>query len=231
MRSLLVVLSGVAALEASSGTLSTLTVEGYLDNNEVPDARVASAGETVEITFAGSWFNSGSCVLYVDDMPVAESDGAERTYALSGVDGAHESHQLVLKSAEGVWRKVLTLFPYEGYRCLRSSLEAVNRRLDASPAGALRRLKTDDQVDIAWSGLWNELSDQVVVKLYRGSGTGGELLSDLVVKEGRVEGDLSFGVYLSSLPLGRYTLTHFDGVEMLHAEIEIRGGGMVVILR
>ena len=230
MRSILVVL-GVAALEASAGTLSSLTVEGYFDNNEVPEARVAGAGETVEIPFAGSWFDSGSCALYVDDVLVAESDGAERTYALSGVEGAHESHQLVLKSADGVWRKVITLFPYEGYCCLLSSLETGNRRIDARPAGTLRRLKTEEQVDIAWSGIWNDLADRAVVKLYRGSGTDGEHLGDLVVQDGRVEGDLPFGSYLSSLPLGRYTLTHFDGVETLQAEIEICGGGVVLLLR
>lgn len=230
MRSILVVLC-VAALEASAGTLSSLTVGGYFDNNEVPEVRVAGAGETVEISFAGSWFGSGSCALYVDDVLVAESDGPELTYALSGAEGTHESHQLVLMSADGAWRKVVTLFPHEGYRCLLSSLETGNRRLDARPAGTLRRLKTEEQVDIAWSGIWNELADRVVVKLYRGSGTEGEHIADLVVQDGRVEGDLPFGTYLSSLPLGRYTLTHFDGVETLQAEIEIRGGGVVLLLR
>lgn len=230
MRSILAALC-VASLGASGGTLSSLTVEGYFDNNEVPEARVAGAGETVDILISGSWFDSGFCALYVDDALVAESDGAEVTYALSGAEGDHESHQLVLKSADGIWRKAVTLLPAEGWPCLASSLTTGDRYLDARPAGTLRRLKTGDRVDIAWSGLWSELAVRAVVKLYRGSGTDGEHLGDLVVEEGRIEGDLPFGDYLSSLPFGRYTLTHFDGVETLEAEIEIRGGGVVLLLR
>ena len=48
MRSILVVL-GVAALEASAGTFSSLTVEGYFDNNEVPVAHVVRSSFSVDI--------------------------------------------------------------------------------------------------------------------------------------------------------------------------------------
>ena len=219
----------LAALSASAGGLSSLTVGGYFDNTSQPAVRVADAG-SVEICCSGSWFESGQCTLYVDGEQVATSTGVRESYSLTCPEDSWRSYRLTLRAGDEEITRIVTLYPYAGFSCSLHSLALKNTFIDSRPAGTTRRLRSGDELNIAWSGLWNDAADQSVVTLYRGRGTGGESLGVLVSQnEGCKEGDCPLSA--RSLPLGQYTLTHFDGVDTLIAYINNVGGGVVILFR
>jgi len=222
---------GILSSTAYAGRLSTLTAEGHFDNHDTPPARVVGAAEFVQVPVCGDWFASGACELYLDDVLVASSDGPLVNYALAGTDDGYVSYRLELRSAEGATSKVLTFFPGADYKSLVHSLAQGGRSLDSRPAGTVRRLPQDEAMDVAWSGFWTNTADRTVVTLYRGKGTDGENLGELVNVAERDEGDFCLRPNLLALPVGVYTLTHFDGTETLTAYFKYGKPGLVLMFR
>ncbi len=211
---------------AVAGGMSSLTVGGFLDNNPHPAVRVAGSG-AVEVVYSGSWFGSGTCVLYVDGEQVATSSGGNAVYPISFPVDAGRTYCLMLKSGDEEMTRFVTLFPSAGFACSLHSLTLEGRFLDSRPEGTTRRLLSDGKMDITWSGLWNDAADRAVVTLYRGRGTGGESLGEIVAQsEGGTEG--TYPLLGNTLPLGVYTLTHYDGVETLVAYVSRGSDGIVV---
>ena len=78
----------MAAHSASAGGLSSLTVgPQHFDTHETPIGRAVDDQGFVPVTFAGDWFESGACELYVDGVLVGTSSGALQTNLLAGVEG------------------------------------------------------------------------------------------------------------------------------------------------
>lgn len=227
------ILCGVllAAGAALAGGVSSRTVSAYLDNGDMPAARVVDANGTVTVVLAGEWFGSGACELLVDGVPVAASGGAAQTYALPGVDGTWRTYRVALKSAEGEVERLVTLYPSADFTCTMHHLSVKNCFLESSPAGTLRKVPFAMAVPVAWSGLWSEGADMAVVTLYAGRGTGGVRLAELVNSEGNGEGTYALGSPAAPLHSGHYTLTHFDGVETLTAYLRVSSGGTIFTLR
>lgn len=215
---------------ATAGTISSLSVERRLDNGDVPSVVVAGASDSVAVAYAGEWFVSGTCDLYVDGVKVGRSTGGPATYALAGASDTYRSYRLTLVAGDEKMTKTVTLFPYSGYSCALHSLTLPDAFLDSRPAGTVRRLKSGSTMPVAWSGLWNAGADRAVVTLYSGTGTGGTCLGELVSEGESDEGAYILSPSTLSLDAGPYTLTHFDGVETLFAGFRI-SGGMVVIIR
>ena len=213
------------------GSLSTMQVSGYFDNHSAPVPYAVDGSAAAEIAFAGDWFASGECDLYVNGARVAQSTGPVQTYALPVIPGIYQNYLLVLKSGETEVKKLLTVFPYAGYVCTLHMVDIGDDLLDARPAGTIRTVRSDDKVKVTWSGLWNEAADRSVVTLYRGTGTDGECLGELVDVEGREEGVYRLCPTAASLMPGRYTLTHFDGAETLFATLNVRGTGLAVFVK
>lgn len=213
------------------GSLSTMQVSGYFDNHSAPVPYAVDGSESVSVVFAGDWFESGGCDLYVDGELVAQSSGSVQTYALPVVPGMYRAYELVLKAGEAEERRFVTVFPYAGFTCSMHTMDVYHEFLDARPAGTVRKINPVDTMKIAWSGLWNEGADRSVVTLYRGKGTDGECLGELVDVEGVEEGVYRLCPDAAHLEPGRYTLTHFDGTETLVAYLGVKGIGFVVIVR
>ena len=224
------ILTMLAARCACAASLSTLTVDGYFDNGVRPSPYAVDGAETADVTLAGEWFPSGSCELSVDGVKVAQSDGPLQVYGLPVPEGTMRTYALLLKSGDFEERRTVTVFPYAGYVCSIHTMEACGP-LDSQPAGTVRRIKSDGTMEISWSGFWNEASDRSVVTVYRGEGTDGECLGELVDVDGRQEGVFPLCPCASSLEPGRYTLTHFDGVETLLSRLDVRGTGFLLFLR
>ena len=220
------------ALSASAGGLSSLTVgPQHFDTHETPIGRAVDDQGYVPVTFAGDWFESGACELYVDGVLVGTSSGALQTNLLAGVEGTWCTRRVTLKSLDGEQTKLITIFPYQGYRCVEHNMSVGADFLDARPAGTVRKVKIDRPLPVAWSGSWTNGADRAVVRVYAGIGTEGALVGELVNSEGTEEGVYSLTPGLARMKTGKYTLTHYDGVDMLHAYLDVRGGGTCFILR
>ena len=221
----------MAAITASAGGLSSLTVgPQHFDTHATPIGRAVDDQGYVPVTFAGSWFESGACELYVDGVLVGTSSGALQTNLLAGAEGTWRTYRVTLKSVEGEIVKTITIYPYEGYRCAAHSVSASADFLDARPAGTVRRVKIDKPLPIAWSGSWTNGADRAVVTVYAGIGTAGEVVGEIVNSEGTDEGVYSLTPGLARMVPGKYTLTHYDGVDTLYAYLSV-SGGMCVIVR
>lgn len=219
------------ACAAMAGGLSSRTVCAYLDNGEMPAARVVGEGGTVSLVLAGEWFGSGACELLVDGVSVASSDGSAITYALAGAESTWRTYRITLKSAEGEIERLVTLYPWAGFVCSMHHMSVKNDLLDSSPAGTPRKVPFGKAVPVAWSGLWNEGADRSVVTLYAGHGTGGAPLAVPVEVDEVAEGECAVGPKAPPMPSGDYTLTHFDGVETLTAYLRVNSGRMVFTIR
>ena len=219
------------ACAAMAGGLSSRTVCAYLDNGEMPAARVVGEGGTVSLVLAGEWFGSGACELLVDGVSVASSDGSAITYALAGAESTWRTYRITLKSAEGEIERLVTLYPWAGFACSMHHMSVKNDLLDSSPAGTPRKVPFGKAVPVAWSGLWNEGADRSVVTLYAGHGTGGAKLAVPVEVDEVAEGECAVGPNAPPMPSGDYTLTHFDGVETLTAYLRVNSGRMVFTIR
>ena len=67
--------------------------------------------------------------------------------------------------------------------------------------------------------------------LYSGQTASGDPVATLVTHEGRDEGAYGLSKAGLSLSSGDYTLTHFDGVEMLTAYLRIVDAGFILLFR
>ena len=220
----------VALLSASGAGLSSMTVgPRHFDTHATPLGRVVDGDGHVPVTFAGSWFESGACELYVDGVLSGSSSGAVQTNLLEGAEGTWRTYHVTLKSAEGELTKIITVYPYAGYVCPVHSISARADFLDARPSGTVRRVRFDKTIPVTWSGAWTNEADRAVVRLYGGVGTNGTLVAELVDSEGRGEGEYTLSPLAAQLPVGRYTLTHFDGVETLFANLKISGGAVMIV--
>ena len=220
----------MAVLSASAGGLSSLTVgPQHFDTHTTPLGRAVDGEGSVPVTFAGSWFESGACELYVDGVLVGTSSGALQTNLLAGAEGTWCTRRVTLKSLEGERTKLITIFPYQGYRCVEHTMSVGADFLDARPAGTVRKVKIDKSLPVAWSGSWTNGADRAVVRVYAGIGTEGALVGELVNSEGTDEGIYSLTPGLARMVSGRYTLTHYDGVETLYAYLSVRGGTCVIL--
>lgn len=212
------------------GSMSTLQVTGYFDNHSVPVPYAVDGSDAAEIAFAGDWFDSGECDLYVNGAFVARSTGPVQTYALPVIPGIYQNYFLTLKSGEAVAKKLLTVFPYAGYVCTLHMVDIGDDFLDARPGDTVRKIRPEEIAKITWSGLWNAAADQSVVKLYAGTDTSGECLKELVNVQGVGEGFYPLRPDDEPMNAGSiYTLTHFDGVETLTAHFGIRGGAVLIL--
>lgn len=220
----------LAAGAAAAGNMSSMTVSSYFDNGDVPAVRVVGDGGNVSVGVSGDWFDSGTCELLVDGVSVGVSDGPPVSCLLPGGVGTWKSYRLTLKSAEGEIEKVLTFFPAADFTCALHPLAVKDAMLDTTPEGRPRKVRHGALIPVAWSGKWNADATGAEVKLYSGYGTEGTPV-DLVCAEGQGEGDAYVGGKEIPLASGPYTLTHFDGVEILTAYLSVRNGGVVFILR
>lgn len=227
----LMLLGSLGTLSVAWGSsLSSLTVGESIDNHEQPAVRYADT-ETVAVTYAGAWFPSGVCALYVDGVLVGTSSGVDQMVLLPGDSSGWRTYRVSLVAKEGVSTKFVTVFPSVGHKCSKHDLVTGKSFLEAKSAGTVHRVKVDETVPVTWSGFWNESADQSVVKLYKGGTATGEPLDVLAECEVRDEGIVPFCPSAIGLDLGLYTLTHFDGVETLTAQINVRGGGLLLLVR
>ena len=220
--------TGLAISSLAAG-MSSMSATAYFDTHETPLGRAVGGDGAVPVSLAGDWFASGECELYVDGVLAATSSGALQSYALAGAADTWKTYRLTLKSAEGEQTKIVTVYPYAGYVCPLHSLSARADFLDARPAETVRRVRFDKTIPVTWSGAWTNESDRAVVRLYGGVGTNGTLVAELVDSEGRGEGEYTLSPLAAQLPVGRYTLTHFDGVETLFADLKISGGAVMIV--
>ena len=210
--------------------LSSMTVgPQHFDTHATPLGRAVDGEGYVPVTFAGSWFESGACELYVDGVLVGSSAGALQTNLLAGAEGTWRTYRVTLKSVEGEQTKLITIFPYQGYRCEAHSISAAADFLDARPAETVRKVPIDKPLPVAWSGSWTNGADRAVVRVYAGIGTEGEVVGEIVNSEGTGEGVYSLTPGLARMVSGKYTLTHYDGVETLYAYLSVRGGTCVIL--
>ena len=222
--------AAMAALSASAGGLSSLTVgPQHFDTHETPIGRAVDGEGYVPVLFAGDWFGSGACELYVDGVLVGTSSGALQTNLLAGAEGTWCTRRVTLKSAEGEQTKFITIYPYQGYRCTEHNMSVGADFLDARPAGTVRKVKIDSPLPVAWSGNWTNGADRAVVRVYAGIGTEGALVAELVNSEGTDEGVYSLTPGLARMVSGKYTLTHYDGVDTLYAYLSVRDGTCVIL--
>lgn len=220
----------VALLSASGAGLSSMTVgPRHFDTHATPLGRAVDGDGHVPVTFAGSWFESGACELYVDGVLSGSSSGAVQTNLLEGAEGTWRTYHVTLKSAEGELTKIITIYPYAGYVCPVHSISARAGFLDARPAGTVRRVRFDKTIPVTWSGAWTNEADRAVVRLYSGADTNGTLVAELVNSEGRGEGEYTLSPFAAQLLPGLYTLTHFDGVDTLFAYMKICGGAVMIV--
>ena len=223
-------LISVSVLPASAGGLSSLSVgPQHFDTHETPIGRAVDDQGYVPVLFAGDWFDSGACELYVDGVLVGTSSGALQTNLLAGTEGTWCTRRVTLKSLEGEQTKLITIFPYQGYRCTEHSLSVASDFLDARPAGTVRKVKIEKPLPVVWSGNWTNGADRAVVRVYAGIGTEGTLVGELVNSEGTDEGVYSLTPGLARMVSGKYTLTHYDGVDTLYAYLSVRGGTCVIL--
>ena len=221
----------LAVMSAMAGSLSSMSVTAYHDNGNSAGPRVVDENGAISIDFAGEWFDSGECELFVDGVRVATSDGELTSYILEGAEGTWKSYHVTLKSDAHEISKVVTLFPFAGYSCSLHSLSQDGNMLDTHPAGTVRKIRFGTEIPVAWSTMWNEGAEGAEVALYSGFGTDGEKLNDVIGVNAPGEGVCVIASKTAPLKSGRYTLTHFDGTETLTAYLSIRSGGTVVVLR
>ena len=219
-------MAGLLALMAYGGNVSSREVECRLDNGARPAVSVVGGGETMEVVlpFAGD-------ILYVDGVYVATASEDGQTFALAGLSDAWRSYRLTLKSGDETITRVVTLVPSYGFSCLLHSLSLPETMLDSRPAGTIRRMRKDAIMDIAWSGGWSSGAAGAEVAIYSGSDASGTPLATLVSSEGTGEGICRFSPQSASLGSGRYTLTHFDGVETLVANLRLTRGCFVISVK
>lgn len=219
-----------ATLSAFANGLSTRSVTNFLDSATPPGPRIAENG-TVPIALAGEWFPSGACELVIDGASAASSSGAFATYLLAANPTTWTNHVLTLRSSEGETTRYLTIYPYAGFRCAFHRIRLAGNVIDARPAGTVRRLDPDSVLPVTWSAIWNEGASAPVVTLRDGDGAAAPALATLLSNPTGPEGDFDFSPKPLRLGAGRYTLTHFDGVETLFAPILVRRRGTFYILR
>ena len=220
----------VALLSASGAGLSSMTVGPlHFDSHATPLGRAVDGDGHVPVTFAGSWFESGACELYVDGVLSGSSSGAVQTNLLEGAEGTWRTYHVTLKSAEGELTKIITIYPYAGYACPVHSLAARADFLDARPAGTVRKVRFDETLPVTWSGAWTNEADRAVVRLYSGTDTNGTFVAELVNAEGRGEGEYTLSPAVAQLSPGLYTLTHFDGVDTLFAYLKVCCGMIMIV--
>ena len=75
-----------------------MQVSGYFDNHATPVPYAVDGSESVSVVFAGDWFESGACDLYVDGELVAKSSGSVQTYAPPVVSDSYKTYSLVLNA-------------------------------------------------------------------------------------------------------------------------------------
>ena len=69
----------------------------YHDNSEALSPRVVDESGSVLIDFAGDWFESGECELFVDGIAVGSSSGSLSSYLLLGAGNSWKSYFVTLK--------------------------------------------------------------------------------------------------------------------------------------
>ena len=158
-----------AGCTAAAGTISSLSCESWVNTAENPTIAVAASSDSVEIAYAGDWFASGSCDLYVDGVWVGGSTGTPSTYALPGVADGYQAYEVTLVADGEERSRIVTVFPYLGYVCSIHSASQYSSSLDSHPGGTLRKLGPDASMPISWSELWNASADRAVVTLYSGA--------------------------------------------------------------
>jgi hypothetical protein len=218
------------AISVAAGGLSSMSAFTYHDNSEALSPRVVDESGSVLIDFAGDWFESGECELFVDGIAVGSSSGSLSSYLLLGAGNSWKSYFVTLKSGDSEISKVVTLFPYSGYTCSLHSLSQDRNLLDTAPAGAVHKIRFGTEIPVAWSVKWSDGATGAAVTLYSGIGTG-EKMGDIVDTAEQIEGTYVLASRSTPLKSGRYTLTHFDGVETLTAYLSIRSPGTVLVLR
>lgn len=218
------------AISVTAGGLSSMSAFTYHDNTDAVSPRVVDESGSVSIDFSGDWFESGECELFVDGVSVGSSSGSPSSCLLAGDDNSWKSYSVTLKSGNSEISKVVTLFPFAGYVCSMHSLTKDRNLLDAAPAGAVHKIRFGTEIPVAWSTKWSEGATGAAVALYSGIGTG-EKMGDLVETAEQGEGTYVLASKSAPLKSGRYTLTHFDGVETLTAYLSIRSAGTVLVLR
>ncbi len=218
-----------AGCTAVAGTISSLSCESWVNTAENPTIAVAASSDSVEIAYAGDWFASGSCDLYVDGVWVGGSTGTPSTYALPGVADGYQAYEVTLVADGEERSRIVTVFPYLGYVCSIHSASQYSSSLDSHPGGTLRKLGPDASMPVSWSELWNASADRAVVTLYSGADTNGVCLGELVRDTAGGEGSYLLSPSSLSLAPGRYTLTHFDGTETLFAWLKVSGGAVMIV--
>ena len=206
---------------ASAGGISSMTCGAFLDSHPFPQPQAVGSGDSVDIVFAGDWFPSGECRLFVDDGLVASSSGAVQTYALAGTDGSLRSHRLTIQAGDEEISRFVTFVPSADFR---SSVHGISLRdsfLDSRPAGTVRRIDPNVKFPVVWSGLWNEGASGATVSVHSGTNATGTPISTLVDSAGAKEGVYWISCKRDGLPIGRYALTHFDGIETLVALVKV----------
>lgn len=210
---------------AQAGNVSALEAECFLDNGDVPSLRVAASGVAIEVSLP----HSGD-VLYVDGTVAATASADGQVYVLPGGDSAR-SFWLLLKSGGETFSRFVTTVPYAGFSCSIHGLELSGMRLDSRPAGTVRRMRKDAEMDIAWSGIWSAGATGSEVAVYSGPDASGTPLAMLVESEGAAEGTFRFFPGAFSMGAGVYTLTHYDGVETLVSRLRLTRGTFMLSFR
>ena len=211
---------------AFAAGMSSLTVCQHFDNHSSPEARSADDGKAVAISYSGEWFASGACSLLVDDELVATSQGEWGSYVLTPPLDASRTWRVTLCSAEGEVTKFVTVKPNAGFPMSCHGLTTARAALDSRPAGTVRKIALDASMPVTWSDVWNVGTSGATVTLYEGIGTSGTCLGRLAEAE-TGEGEVRLSPKLMSLDIGKYTLTHDDGVEVLVAYVAVTDGGFV----
>ena len=228
MKVLVLAFTVLTAFVSSASQVSALETTAYFDSHSILRPCV---GDVATVAYAGAWFASGTCQLFVDGVLVGTSDGAIKTYRIVGDPQASQTHTLTLKSGDTEINRVVTIYPSEDYVGRTHTVVLENNMLDSHPAGTLRRVRYDETASIAYSTFWNAATTGATVKLYRGDSASGEPISVLIEKEADCEGAFRLTAKTMKLAPGRYTLTHADGVETLVAHLDVRGAGLLVIFR
>ena len=100
------------AISVTAGGLSSMSAFTYHDNTDAVSPRVVDESGSVSIDFAGDWFESGECELFVDGVSVGSSSGSPSSCLLAGDDNSWKSYSVTLKSGNSEISKVVTLFPF-----------------------------------------------------------------------------------------------------------------------
>lgn len=198
-----------------------------------PGAIVRKVDQTegIDIYYAGEWFPSGSCDLYVDGVKVGTSSGPACAYTLNFAAAGVTSYALRLASAEGEIRRRIAFIGPETTGNLVHTAAAYEVPLDAAPGQPAVRLKGDGTLTVAWSSRWSDGATGSTVTLYAGSDTTTKV-AELVAVSGDGEDVYTIDPKALSLGGGNYFLTHYDGVKTETFSFAVApGGGFILMIK